>query len=212
MRWAGGCSSWYDTCLQRWVLWRRCWCQSWDRKRSLHMRWLQDNLWEPAECLHSFDLTGDKPRWCLEPRQAGKSSAPTLDCTATSPWLPWFEGFLLIVMTLLQKHLMQIKWMVVPVVRFVVSLGFSWGNDWGGVWQGLHSRQIVSLWGNGFKLKIKNNLLKASWRLQTRWVYHREDFQLRCNISLQFGGLSVFQNSLGCNKRNLKDGWIQKPL
>lgn len=155
MRWAGGCSSWYDTCLQRWVLWRRCWCQSWDGKRSLHMRWLQDNLWEPAECLHSFDLTGDKPRRCLEPRQAGKSSAPTLDCTATSPWLPWFEGFLLIVTTSLQKHHMQIKWMVVPVVHFVVSLGFSWGNDWGGVWQGLHSWQIVSLWGNGFKLKIK---------------------------------------------------------
>ena len=84
------------------------------------MRWLQDSLWEPAECLHSFDLTGDKPRLCLEPSQAGKSSAPTLDSTATSPRLPWFEGFLLIVMTSLQKYHMQIKSMVVQVVRFVV--------------------------------------------------------------------------------------------
>lgn len=121
VRWAGGCSCWYDTCLQRSVvLWRRCWCQSrrgvaefmvWDGYK-IACRSLQ-NIFIPL-ITHKIN---QNQNW--SPTRQEKDLHQDRLYT-TSPWLPWLEGFVLILMTSPWKHHIQIKWTVVQVAHFGV--------------------------------------------------------------------------------------------
>ena len=116
-----------------------------------------------------------------------------MHCTASSPWLPWLEGFLIILMTSPWKHHMWTKWMVVQVMHFVVQLGSSWGNNWGGGRGGLCCGQRGSLWGNGFELCLGNFL----------WVTELLSYslgRLLMKVQQNFTVWGVFLSSETCNK------------